>query len=93
MVRQEWTAARDARLRRLRAEGAAWPQIAGALGVSADVARERGRRIGARLPLAPPPPEADDPARPPLPPGDPRAWALLTSGTLLAGMDWPGWGA
>ena len=47
MVRLEWTEARDARLRRLRAEGAAWPQIAAELGVSPDVARERGRRIGA----------------------------------------------
>jgi hypothetical protein len=90
---QDWTAARDARLRRLRAEGAGWPAIAAELAVSPDVARERGRRIGARPPLAPPPAAMDDPARPPLPPGDCRAWALLTQGTLLAGTGWPGWGA
>ncbi len=88
-----WTPALDTRLRRLRAEGAGWPVIAAALGVSPDIARERGRRLGARPPPAPPPPAAEDPDRPPLPPGDPRAWGLLTQGTLLAGTPWPGWGA
>jgi hypothetical protein len=88
-----WTAALDARLRRLRAEGAGWPAIAAALDVSADMARERGRRIGARPPQTAPAAPAEDPGRPPLPPGDPRAWALLTQGTVLAGIDWPGWGA
>jgi hypothetical protein len=89
MARLEWTEALDARLRRLRAEGAGWPEIASALAVSADVARERGRRIGARPPTASPEPWADDKRRPPLPSGDPRAWGLLTRGTCLAGMPWP----
>jgi hypothetical protein len=88
----DWTCARDARLRRLRGEGANWVEIGADLGVSADVARERGRRIGARLPMAPPPPMADDPRRPPLPPGDPRAWGLINRGTVLAETGWPGWG-
>ena len=93
-----WSAPRDARLRRLRREGATWAAIAAALGVTIDAARERGRRIGApRACRAAPPPDStpdsapEDPARPPLPPGDPRAWGLLTAGTLLAGTDWPGW--
>ncbi len=29
--------------------------------------------------------------RPPLAPGHPIAWGVLTEGTLLAGSDWPGW--
>ncbi len=90
--RPEWSAARDLRLRRLRAEGAGWPAIAADLGVSADVARERGRRIGARPPAAAAAaPAGEDPGRAPLPAGDPRAWALLTEGTVLAGTSWPGW--
>lgn len=92
MARQEWTPARDARLRRMRAEGAGWPEIGLALAVSPDVARERGRRIGAHRPLAAAAPPPEDPARLPLPPGDPRSWGLLTEGTLLAGFGWPGWG-
>ena len=91
MARHDWTDARDARLRRMRGEGAGWPEIARALEVSFDVARERGRRIGARPPLAVMPVPVEDPGRPPLPPGDPRAWGLLTEGTLLAGTRWPGW--
>ncbi|MBN9510728.1 MAG: AsnC family protein [Alphaproteobacteria bacterium] len=86
-----WTAPLDAFLRRLRAEGASWAEIAGALAVSPDVARERGRRIGAVRP----PPQARAPreemARGPLPPGHPRSWGLLVAGTLLDGTKWPGW--
>ncbi len=86
-----WTAARDAQVRRLRREGARWAEIGAALGVSPDVARERGRRLGAESPPAPASPPADDPHRPPLPPGDPRSWGLLTAETSLAGLPWPGW--
>jgi hypothetical protein len=86
----DWTEARDARLRRLRSEGWHWPEIGAELGVTADVARERGRRIGAPFPGLAPRPPREDPARQPLPPGHPRAWALLTDGTLLAGSGWPG---
>jgi len=92
-----WTAPREARLRRLRQDGATWAEIAGELGISLDMARERGRRLAAARPpqpaRAPRPalPPREDPARPPLPPGDPRAWTLLTEGTVLAGLRWPGW--
>jgi hypothetical protein len=92
-----WTPSRDARLRRLRQDGASWAAIGAALGVSACAARERGRRIGAPRPPAAARTAArtaapeDDPARPPLPPGHPRSWGLLTQGTLLAGTGWPGW--
>jgi hypothetical protein len=91
MARLEWTEARDFRLRRRRAEGIGWPEIGAELGVTPDVARERGRRIGARFPVCHlrAPAEARD--RAPLPAGHPRAWALLTAGTLLADTAWPGW--
>jgi hypothetical protein len=87
----EWSEARDGRLRRLRAEGRNWQEIGAELGVTPDVARERGRRTGARFPGQPARVPQEDPLRPPLPAGHPRAWALLTEGTLLAGCGWPGW--
>ena len=91
MARLEWTASRDAWLRRLRAEGRAWAEIAAELGVSPDIARERGRRIGAPAPVQPRL-VADDPGRAPLPAGHPRSWGLLVANTVLAGTGWPGWG-
>ena len=95
--RLAWTEARDTQLRRLRAEGQGWPGIGAALGVSADVARERGRRIGARRAVVADAPAEDvdfnDPDRDPLPAGHPHAWALLTVGTLLSGIAWPGYAA
>jgi len=90
MPRLQWTAGRDGWLCRLRAEGRGWPEIAAELGVSPDVARERGRRLGARPPPPNARPPAEDPRRAPLPAGHPRAWALLTEGTLLDGAGWPG---
>lgn len=91
MARLNWTEARDLWLRRMRAEGRAWAEIAAELGVTPDIARERGRRIGAPAPAAGSARAArEDPSRPPLPAGHPRAWALLTEGTVLAGTFWPG---
>jgi hypothetical protein len=91
MARVEWTGARDARLRRLRADGRSWAKIAAELGVTLDMARERGRRIGALAPSRVGRPPQEGPSRPPLPAGHPRAWGLLTDGTVLAGTEWPGW--
>jgi hypothetical protein len=84
-----WTPAQDAKIRRLRAEGATWDAIAAALCVSRFTIIDRGRRIGARLPppeCKPPPP---DPARPPLPAGHPLSWQALTVGTVLEGSAYP----
>jgi hypothetical protein len=94
MYRSEtvWTSPRDACLCRLRLEGATWAEIAAELGVSQDVARERGRRLSARRPPPGPRRRVEDPNRPSLPPGHPRSWGLLTSGTVLADTAWPGWG-
>jgi hypothetical protein len=85
----EWTAAQDAQLRRLRAEGATWDGIAAVLGLTRWAAMERGRRIGARRPppdfVAPP----EDPAREPLPAGHPRSWDGINAGTVLEGTPYP----
>jgi hypothetical protein len=86
-----WTDALDARLRRMRLEGASWADIAMSLMVTREMARERGRRIGAPRPQRVTGTPREDLARPPLPPGHPRAWGLLTEGTVLAGTPWPGW--
>jgi hypothetical protein len=91
MARLEWTAARDGQLRRLRAEGRIWADIATELGVTPDCARERGRRIGAPAPQRTPRAPREDLSRPPLPAGHPRAWGLLVAGTVLADTAWPGW--
>jgi len=87
----DWGAPRDAQLRRLRLDGASWAEIARTLNVTPDTARERGRRLGAVRPPRGATPPREDPHRAPLPPGHPRAWGLLTEGTLLAGVAWPGW--
>ena len=85
---ETWTPPRDFRLRRMQREGASWEMIAEALALSPAGVEERARRIGAiggvvrRV-------EPDDPAREPLPPGDPRAWSVLTAGTWLAGTRYP----
>jgi hypothetical protein len=59
--------------------------IAAELGVSRNAAIERGRRVGARLPPPEHVPAPEDPDRPPLAPGHPISWQILTDGTCLAG--------
>lgn len=89
----QWTDEGDRTLRALRQAGASWDRIARALGVSRWAAIERSKLLGAHLPLpraprlAPDP--LDDPDRPPLPPGHPLAWAILTRGTVLEGTAYP----
>lgn len=83
-----WSEATDTILRRARAEGHTWENIAALLGVSRWTAIDRGRRIGARRP----PPEfipKADLYRPPLPAGHPQSWGLLTQGTCLHGVVYP----
>jgi hypothetical protein len=88
-----WTETGDRTLRNLRHDGASWDRIARALGVSRWTAIERAKLIGAHLPLPRPtrftPDPLDDPDRPPLPPGHPLAWGILTAGTLLEGTAYP----
>lgn len=84
-----WTPAQDARLRRLRIEGATWDTIAAEFARTRWMVIERGRRIGTRRPppgFVPPP---DDPCREPLPAGHPRSWGAITAGTLLEGEAYP----
>jgi hypothetical protein len=78
-----WTDANDHLLRRLRAEGHTWDQIAAAMGIPRSAALGRGYRIGARAPAREPAPPRPDPHRDPLPPGDPVSWGALTDGTAL----------
>lgn len=85
-----WSPEQDARLRTLRAEGHTWAAIAVELGTGREATRERGRRIGAIRQPRPRPIDFTDPAnRPPLPPGHPLSWGLLTAGTVLAGEAYP----
>ncbi len=84
-----WTVAQDTQLRRLRAEGSTWDEIAAALGFSRFAVIERGRRIGARRPPPGPRPVVEDPGRDPLPPGHPRSWGPLVAGTVLEATSYP----
>ncbi|MBV9248492.1 MAG: AsnC family protein [Acetobacteraceae bacterium] len=84
-----WTHAQDTILKRLRAEGASWDEIALAFGYNRKTVIERGNRIGA---IKPPPdfvPPPDDLTREPLPAGHPRTWGLLTKGTVLEDEPYP----
>jgi hypothetical protein len=87
--RIEWTEAQDLKIRRMRAESASWDNIAVAVGVTRWTAIERGRRLGARLPPPGSPLPAEDPERPPLPPGHPETWGAMIKGMSLEGMPYP----
>jgi len=88
-IKIHWSEATDAKLRRLRAEGATWDAIATELSISRYTAIERGRRIGAPRPPPEHKPAPEDPGRAPLCPGHPRTWGALTEGTVLAGTPYP----
>jgi AraC-like DNA-binding protein len=88
----EWTAERDALIRRRRAQRRSYPAIAAELGLSpSTVARHAIRELG--LPAVINPAQlraalrqaASDTDRPPLPPGDPASWGLLLSLTPSLG--------
>ena len=84
-----WTDAQNTRLKRMRVEGASWDSIAATFGVTRSAVIEQAKRIGARRPPADFVPEPDDPSREPLPPGHPRTWKLLNSGTVLEDDPYP----
>ena len=83
-----WTEPNDLALKRARAEGLSWDEIARAFGVSRNAVIERGRKIGAARPAPAPAPDRV-PDRVPLPAGHKLAWSLLTENTLLAGSAYP----
>jgi hypothetical protein len=85
-----WTEGLDCRLLGLRASGASWESIAGAMRLSRTAVVERGRRLGARKMVQKAmmvPTEARD--RPARPPGHPDSWDLITAGTVLEGASYP----
>lgn len=88
-ARNDWSAPKDAQLRRMRAQGATWDEIASVLGLGRWKVIERGRRIGARLPPPEFTPEPEDPERDAMPPGDPRSWDAINAGTVLEGQPYP----
>jgi hypothetical protein len=88
-AKRHWTAAEDGAIRAARAARRSWDSIAGALGISRSAVIERARLLGlSRLAPLPPAP-GDETGRDPLPAGHPRAWSLLTAGTLLDGAPYP----
>jgi hypothetical protein len=75
---------RDALLVWLRHERTGWDEIARRLGLPVSTCMDRARAIGARPPVVLTLLE-EDVNRPPLPPGHPTTWGLLTRGTILEG--------
>jgi len=80
-----WTEAQDMQIKRMRAEGRTWDEVAHALGQTRWAVIDRGRRVGARPPpsdfVAPP----QDAHREALPAGHPVTWSAITEQTVLAG--------
>lgn len=86
----QWTPRNDARLLRLRHQGHGWDALSAQFGVTRNAVMERARRIGARMACRPRVwVVIEDPDRPPLPPGHPVCWAILTEGTVLADLPYP----
>ncbi len=93
-----WTEQADTELLRLRRAGATWDAIAHRLAVGRNSVVERGLALLRGSTAAAPPARAVPPVaparprptdRPPLPPGHPVAWAVLTEHTALAGCAYP----
>ena len=84
-----WTDPRDTQLRRLRAEGSTWDEIAASLRISRWSAIERGRRLNAQKPTPAPAAPMIDLGRDPLPAGHSRSWGILVAGTVLEGSPYP----
>ncbi len=92
-----WTEQADTEILRLRRAGATWDAIAYGLAVGRNSVVARGQLLlrgaadappaRATVPAARPPAPAPD--RPPLPPGHPIAWAVITENTSLAGCPYP----
>ena len=84
-----WTEAQDLTIRRMRSEANTWDHIAKTLVLNRYTVIERGRRLGAERPAPGFQPSSEDPRRDALPPGHPRSWVPITTGTLLDGCDYP----
>ena len=81
---RQWTETADRTICEMRGAGETWSAIGRRLGLARSTVIERGRRLRAAAPkkMAAPPKRddlLDDANRPPLPPGHPLTWGLLTS--------------
>lgn len=91
-----WTPQADARLARLRGEGASLRALSRAFGLGRSAVAERATHLGLHTPIPaadrppiarkPTPDGLDDPTRDPLPAGHPVSWGLITAGTCLEGV-------
>ncbi len=94
-----WTAQADAEILRLRRAGVTWDAIAHSLAAGRNSVVARGQALlrgtadappaRAVAPVVRPPAAPRVTDRPPLPPGHPIAWAVLTEQTSLAGCPYP----
>ena len=84
-----WTPPRDAQIRRMRAEGVSWDEIAADLRVSRWSAIDRGRKLQADGPPGTTPASKSDLGRDPLPAGHRLSWDTLVAGTILEGTHYP----
>ncbi len=82
-----WSKEADDTIRRMRAEGATWAEIAATIGLHRNTVIEPGRRLRAVAPAYVPAPPvtraiSDDPNRLPLPAFHPVTWALIDPGNM-----------
>lgn len=81
---------RDAIVRQMRADGAAWSEVAAVLGVAKETARKLGLTLGVPQERATTTGGRQDRCRGPLPPGHAETWGLLVAGTVLEGVAYGG---
>ena len=86
----DWTASRDAQLRRMRFDGQSWDDIASELRISRWSTIERGKTLRAGKPEPGRRQEAADLGRDPLPAGHRTSWEILVAGSLLEGANYAG---
>lgn len=81
-----WTEAQDLQIKRLRAEGRTWDEVAMAMNQTRWAVMDRGHRVGARAPSTDSGVPVTDPSREALPAGHPVTWSAITRDTVLAGL-------
>lgn len=84
-----WTSEKDATIIAMRGAGGTWDRIAAELAHDRWTIIERGKKIGATLPV----PEPEEPetglTREAYPAGHPVTWGAIIAGTCLVGIAYP----